>query len=53
LSLVLAMPPAATDQAMAIKHCMHRANRRRLDVVMQSTQFLANLRGTPARVLAP
>ena len=29
------------DQAVAIEHCMHRADGRRLDVVMQPAQLLA------------
>jgi hypothetical protein len=40
---LLTAPTATADQAMAIEHRVHRTDRRRLDVVMQSAQLLADL----------
>src|SRR5207302_4669152 len=42
----------AIDQAVAIEHRVHRANRRRLDIAMQSLELFANLGRAPARSLA-
>ena len=50
LRLVAALA-ATTDQAMAIEHRVHGADRRGLDVAVQAAQLLADLRRTPARVL--
>ena len=43
---------AVLDQAMPIEHCMHGADRRRLDVVVAAAQLRADLGRTPARMLA-
>lgn len=45
---VAARPPAV-DQAVAIQHGVHRADRRRMDVRIEARQSLLDLGCTPAR----
>src|SRR5215471_10772143 len=49
----MAVSVATADQAVTIEHRMHGTYRRRLDVIVSSTQRRADLGCTPARVLAP
>src|SRR5262249_48543580 len=49
----MAVSAATADQAMAIEHGMHGADRGRLHIVVKPTQLRADLGRAPARVLTP
>ena len=43
--------PSALDQAMAVEHRMHRADRRRVDIRIEAGQLFPDLRRAPARLV--